>query len=99
MKTLIVFILFGFVGLPYVAYSVTYASEDVCFTPPPGCEDLLVGMLDKAKVIRIQEYEFTSNFVLAAVLNAKNRKADIEVILDKDHVNDVIKDLLVGAGI
>jgi phosphatidylserine/phosphatidylglycerophosphate/cardiolipin synthase-like enzyme len=59
-------------------------SLDVLFSPNGGCQDRIVEEIGKAeKRIRVQIYMFTSKEIAEAVIAAKKRGVECEVILDK----------------
>jgi phosphatidylserine/phosphatidylglycerophosphate/cardiolipin synthase-like enzyme len=60
-----------------------------CFRPNDdnGCVQFIVAAIDSAKSdIRVQAYDFTSMPILSALVKAKLRGIDVEIILDK--IND-----------
>jgi phosphatidylserine/phosphatidylglycerophosphate/cardiolipin synthase-like enzyme len=60
------------------------AAYKVCFTPGQNCAGELVEAIQHArKEIRIQAYSFTSVPMAKAVVEAKRRGVDVQVILDK----------------
>jgi phosphatidylserine/phosphatidylglycerophosphate/cardiolipin synthase-like enzyme len=62
----------------------TQPTIDVLFSPRGGCTARIVDEIGKAKkTIRIQAYSFTSAPIAKAVVDAKKRGVDCEVILDK----------------
>lgn len=59
-------------------------SVSVYFSPKGGCTEAIVKELDHAeKSIRVQAYSFTSAPIAKALVDAKRRGVDVEVILDK----------------
>lgn len=57
---------------------------DTCFTPAEQCIDLIVNSIESAKTsIMVQAYGFTSSPIINALLQAKKRGVDVQVILDK----------------
>lgn len=57
---------------------------DVLFSPNGGCTDRIVQEIgDAKKNIRVQAYSFTAAPIAKAILEAKKRSVDCEVILDK----------------
>jgi len=60
---------------------------DVHFSPEGGCTDAAVKVLNAAKTqILVQAYSFTSQPIADALVEAKKRGVDVQVILDKkDH--------------
>lgn len=69
--------------------NVAFASYRVCFTPGEDCTGLIVQTIDEAqKSIFVQAYSFTSPPILHALLLAKRRGVDVQVILDKSHIKN-----------
>jgi phosphatidylserine/phosphatidylglycerophosphate/cardiolipin synthase-like enzyme len=59
-------------------------SVSVYFSPKGGCTEAVEKELDHAeKSIRVQAYSFTSAPIAKALVDAKRRGVDVEVILDK----------------
>jgi phosphatidylserine/phosphatidylglycerophosphate/cardiolipin synthase-like enzyme len=57
---------------------------EVCFTPPPGCTNVVVKALGAAQTsVLVQAYTFTSASIAKALLDANHRGVKVEVILDK----------------
>ncbi len=57
---------------------------EVCFTPPPGCTDIVVKALGAAQSsVLVQAYTFTSASIAKALLDAHRRGVKVEVVLDK----------------
>lgn len=78
-------------AIALVAASPAYTSKDlmVYFSPDGGCTDAVVTELNKAtKQIRVQAYSFTSTPIAKAILDAKKRKVDVQIILDKSNRTD-----------
>jgi phosphatidylserine/phosphatidylglycerophosphate/cardiolipin synthase-like enzyme len=64
------------------------------FSPKGGCVDALVAELKKArKEILVQAYSFTSDPLTFALVDAKKRGVDVEVILDKSNEVERYSDL------
>ena len=60
---------------------------EVYFSPRGGCQEAVVREIDAAeKSIRCQAYSFTNAKITEALLKAKKRGVDVEVILDKSQV-------------
>jgi len=54
------------------------------FSPNGGCTDAVVSAIDQArKNVLVQAYSFTSAPIAQALVNAKRRGVDVQVILDK----------------
>ena len=80
-----------FVVLSLPSFS-TYATDltlnnahtEVCFSPNGGCTDAIVKEIDNATLeVLVQGYSFTSPQIAKALVTAKKRAANVEVILDK----------------
>ena len=81
MQRLFLTILFIF---PFSLYSL--ADISVCFTPPSKCGDFIVEQIKQAKQsIYIQAYGFTSKKIIDALIEAKNKGVEIEIILDRSN--------------
>jgi len=60
------------------------ASWEVHFSPKGGCSTAIVAMLDKAKTtIRVQAYGFTAPALADALVRAKGRGVDVQLVLDR----------------
>lgn len=57
---------------------------EVHFSPKGGCADAIVAMLNGAKkTIRVQAYGFTAPALADALVRAKNRGVDVQMVLDR----------------
>lgn len=57
---------------------------EVYFSPSGGCTEAVVNVLDKAKSnVLVQAYTFTSSAIAKALVEAKKRGVNVQVILDK----------------
>ncbi len=66
----------------------------VYFSPKGGCENALVQELKKArKEILVQAYSFTADPLTFALVEAKKRGVDVEVILDRSNEVERYSDL------
>ena len=66
----------------------------VFFSPRGGCQDSLVQELQKArKEILVQAYSFTADPLTYALVDAKKRGIDVEVLLDKSNETERHSDL------
>ncbi|MEO5334055.1 MAG: phospholipase D-like domain-containing protein [Magnetococcus sp. YQC-5] len=64
--------------------STTAEAVEVCFTPGSDCTSVIVKAIREAKTaIRVQAYSFTSAPIAKGLIDAKRRKIDVKVILDK----------------
>ncbi|KAB8033807.1 phospholipase D family protein [Fluviispira multicolorata] len=69
---------------PLNASSFKDAPYKVCFTPGSDCAQEIVNEIDLAKKsIFVQAYSFTSAPIAKAIVNAKKRGVEVNVILDK----------------
>ena len=61
------------------------ASYQLCFVPDgASCQQLLVDAINAAqRSIRVQAYSFTNSAIAKALIEAKNRGVDVQVIVDK----------------
>lgn len=66
----------------------------VYFSPRGGCQDSLVQELQKArKEILVQAYSFTADPLTYALVDAKKRGIDLQILLDKSNEVDRYSDL------
>jgi phosphatidylserine/phosphatidylglycerophosphate/cardiolipin synthase-like enzyme len=64
------------------------SSYDVCFTPGKDCSAVIIKEIDKAKKqILVQAYSFTDYHIADALIRAKHRNVDVDVIVDKSQKN------------
>lgn len=62
---------------------------DVKFSPKGGCTDSVVGLIASSKkTVRVMAYGFTSQPIAAAIVDAKKRGVDVQVVLDKSNLTD-----------
>lgn len=62
---------------------------EVRFSPHGGCADMIVREINKSKnSIWVQAYSFTSAKIGEALVNAKTKGVNVQVILDKSNEND-----------
>lgn len=81
MQRLFIGILFLFHLSPY-----SFANVLVCFTPPSKCGNFIIEQIKEAKQsIYIQAYGFTSKKIIDALIEAKNKGIEIEIILDRSN--------------
>lgn len=60
------------------------STVSVHFSPRGGCTDAIVAEINKAKQsVCVQAYEFTSPPIIHALVEAKNRGVNVQVVLDK----------------
>ena len=68
----------------FLAVSIQAADIQVYFSPQGGCTEAVVANLDKAtNTILVQAYSFTSAPIAKALVDAKKRGVQVQVILDK----------------
>lgn len=61
------------------------------FSPKGGCQAEIIRRLLLAKTsVRIQAFAFTSKKIFDALVVCKQRKVDVQVLLDRDHVRPVV---------
>jgi phospholipase D len=83
MKKSFVILVLSIIYISIVTYPTSRLSYETCFTPPQRCGDLIVSNINKAShSIFVQAYGFTSKKIIDALLQAKNRGLDVEIILD-----------------
>lgn len=70
--------------------AATYPVEtQVFFSPQGGVADEVISQLNQAKrEIRVQAYSFTHSGIAKALVDAKRRGVDVEIILDKSNRRD-----------
>jgi phosphatidylserine/phosphatidylglycerophosphate/cardiolipin synthase-like enzyme len=62
----------------------TACGTTVCFTPGGNCTDLIVNAIGEARTsVLVQAYSFTSAPIAKALLEARRRGLQVQVILDK----------------
>jgi len=77
-------------------------STHVYFSPHGGCTESVVNALNAAQsTIQVQAYSFTSAPIAKALVDAKRRGIDVQVVLDKSQRTEKYSsaDFLVHAGI
>jgi phosphatidylserine/phosphatidylglycerophosphate/cardiolipin synthase-like enzyme len=68
---------------------LTNTNAQVYFSPHGGCTDAIVKELDNTKSeILVQAYSFTSKEIAQALVNAKKRGIQIQIILDRSNRSD-----------
>ena len=64
--------------------NASQADVKVCFTPGERCDKEIVDDINKEdKRVEVQAYYLTSRDIIKAIISAKERGADVKVILDK----------------
>ena len=94
MKKILLFVLF--------AISVRASDIQVYFSPKGGCTEAIVENLDLAtNTVLVQAYSFSSAPIAKALVDAKRRGVNVEVILDKSQQTEKYSsaDFLQRAGI
>jgi len=73
-----------------ISGSVAGAAElRTCFTPGEDCTGLIVQQINNARSsVLVQAYSFTSEPIIAALSQAKQRGLDVRAILDKSNEQD-----------
>ena len=72
----------------------TMPSVRVQFSPKGGCTDAVVKELQKARrEILVQAYSFTAMAISRALIEAKNRGVNVEVLLDRSNEQEPRSDL------
>lgn len=83
---LLCLIVFSFISGCFITSRIYAASVDikVCFTPGERCDQEIVTEINhENKRVWVQAYYLTSRDIINAIINAKERGADVRVILDK----------------
>ena len=63
------------------------SSYVVCFTPSNNCADKIVDTVNQAKKqILVQAYNFTDIYIAGALIKAKKKGIDVQIILDKSQL-------------
>jgi phosphatidylserine/phosphatidylglycerophosphate/cardiolipin synthase-like enzyme len=86
----------------FIAATCIGADIQVYFSPKGGCTDAIVGNLNRAtNSVLVQAYSFTSAPIAEALVNAKKRKVNVQVILDKSQRSEKYSsaDFVAHAGI
>lgn len=56
----------------------------VCFSPNGGCRDAVVEQISKARSqVLVAIYTFTDDSIASALIRAKQRNVDVQVLMDK----------------
>jgi len=72
----------------FCCYQASAQIENVCFTPSQRCAPLIITAIDEAKKsLYVQAYQLTSKPIAEALIEAKNRGLDVQIILDKSQLN------------
>ncbi len=92
--------------LPFLGWETSVAADvfapnthfEVCFTPNENCTALIVRQIDAARhSILVQSYTFTSYPITDALIRAKSRGVQVQVMLDKSQfkppLNKAVMDL------
>jgi phosphatidylserine/phosphatidylglycerophosphate/cardiolipin synthase-like enzyme len=77
--------------VPSLAWAYKFepsADYSVCFTPGGKCATRIVNQINKAENnIQVIAYSFTNKSIAGALVKAKNRGVNVEVVLDKTQVS------------
>jgi phosphatidylserine/phosphatidylglycerophosphate/cardiolipin synthase-like enzyme len=69
--------------------SLAYADTRVFFSPDGGCQNAVISEIKKSKAsIDIAMYSFTSREIAQALVEAKDRKVRVRIVLDKAQENE-----------
>jgi phosphatidylserine/phosphatidylglycerophosphate/cardiolipin synthase-like enzyme len=85
-----------FIGLLLAISCNCFANRiEVCFVPGEYCENKIVKEIDKAKKqVLVQAYSFTDYDIANALINAKHRNVDVEIVIDKSQIhNELLQEL------
>jgi phosphatidylserine/phosphatidylglycerophosphate/cardiolipin synthase-like enzyme len=62
---------------------------DVYFSPKGGCQDAIVREINAAQtVIHVQAYSFTSAPIAKALIEAKKRGVQVDVVIDQERITE-----------
>lgn len=68
----------------HIVVPVNGSNINVCFTPPKGCRNQIIKIIDEAKEeIYMQAYSFTSIEIAEALIKAVNRGITVKLLIDK----------------
>lgn len=76
---------------PSPARTVDHGNSGIeaAFSPDRGAEQLIVKVIDASqRTLRVAAYSFTSKSVAEALLRARRRGVDVQVVLDKSQVSE-----------
>jgi phosphatidylserine/phosphatidylglycerophosphate/cardiolipin synthase-like enzyme len=69
-------------------------SVEVCFSPKGGCMDAVVRELKRARrEVLVQAYSFTADPITLALVDAKKRGAQVDILLDRSNEQESYSDL------
>jgi phosphatidylserine/phosphatidylglycerophosphate/cardiolipin synthase-like enzyme len=78
-----------FLSLAHCEAQRSVKAWEVFFSPSGGCTEAVVGSLEKAKAsVLVQAYSFTSAPIAKALVEAKRRGVNVQVVLDKTQKGD-----------
>ena len=95
----LLFLIFLFTS-PAMAFQADI--EGVCFSPDGNCDQMIIRAIDNAQEeIRVEAYSFTAKNIASALIRAKKRGIDVQVIQDSEEVGKrgSVAPYLVHAGI
>jgi phosphatidylserine/phosphatidylglycerophosphate/cardiolipin synthase-like enzyme len=73
----------------WVASDLAHAPVQVCFSPEGECADGIVRAIQEAKTsIYLQAYSFTSTPLAQALVEAKERGLDVQILIDKSRLKE-----------
>jgi len=78
-----------------------HITVDAYYSPKGGCTDAVVKEIQKArKEVLVQAYSFTSKPIAGALIEAKGRGVDVEILLDRSNEKETFTELehLIKAG-
>lgn len=84
-------VVLGFIIFSYYKASAKPLDGDysTCFTPPERCGDLIVKHIGSAKKsIYVQAYYITSKKIISALIDAKKKGIDVQLILDRTNLSE-----------
>ncbi|MDA8091687.1 MAG: phospholipase D family protein [Nitrospiraceae bacterium] len=85
---ILIFVFFFFgktFALPAPAFALPVNVTGLCFSPDGGCTRLVVDRIDHAgKNIKVMSYSFTSAPISKALVRAKKRGVDVQVVIDSE---------------
>jgi phosphatidylserine/phosphatidylglycerophosphate/cardiolipin synthase-like enzyme len=86
LTSLFILLILSFFCVPSHSFNLILNNTpaQVYFSPKGGCTDAIVKQIDDATVeVLVQAYSFTSAPIAKALVNAKKRAINVEVIVDK----------------
>ena len=66
-------------------FAITVDVTGLCFSPNGGCTRLVVSRINQAaRSIKVMSYSFTSAPISKALVRARNRGVDVQIVMDRD---------------